>query len=256
MAGRLAGRFLATFLQSELFALLTPLLACLQQQGGLIVQRLLACLGPVAGFFIGAQGAQFFDRPLYWGVGVGAHGRVLSPVFKVRDPGRQAFGQLSEPVGFAQFDDVQLQFASESDLGGVAVAHLEAPQGLFGLLFGVEQREVEQVDADHRLEPAVVLAGAQLLAQKTGQIQDPARAPGGEAAYLHFDIVVLLALVDGAQIQDQVFTAEPFGGQARVEEFDLGDRGFVAAQDVDQVDQQIRFFGEDTEEDVVVFGVE
>jgi hypothetical protein len=37
-----------------------------------------------------------------------------------------------------------LQFASESDLGGVAVAHLEAPQGLFGLLFGLEQREVEQ----------------------------------------------------------------------------------------------------------------
>jgi hypothetical protein len=68
MTGCLAGRFLAAFLQPDLLALLTSLLASLfarlQQQGGLIVQGFFACFGPVAGFFIGAQGAQFFDRPL------------------------------------------------------------------------------------------------------------------------------------------------------------------------------------------------
>ena len=108
-----------------------------------------------------------------------------------------------------------------SRASGVAVAHLEAPQGLFRLLLGLEQREVEQVDADHRLEPAVILACVQLFAQETGQIQDSARIPGGKAA-----------------------------------QFDLGDRWLVAAHDVDQVDQQLRLFGEDAEEDVVVLGIE
>ena len=48
---------------------------------------------------------------------------------------------------------------------------------------------------------------------------------------------MLLALVDGVQIEDQVFAAEPFGGLARVEQFDPGDRWLVAAHDVDQVRQ-------------------
>jgi hypothetical protein len=69
------------------------------------------------------------------------------------------------------------------------------------------------------------------------------------------DIVALRAFVDGAQIQDQVFAAEPFGVQVRVDKLDFDDRRFVATHDVDQVDQQFRFFGEDAEEDVIVLGV-
>lgn len=41
-----------------------------------------------------------------------------------------------------------------------------------------------------------------------------------------------------------------------LEEFNRDDRRLVAAHDIDQIDQQVRFFGEDAGEDIVVPWIE
>nr|WP_242672115.1 hypothetical protein [Stutzerimonas kirkiae] len=56
-------------------------------------------------------------------------------------------------VGLGQFEQVELQAAVEDDRALAAVAQFELPEGLLV----VEQVEVHQVNADHRLQLVVVI---------------------------------------------------------------------------------------------------
>jgi hypothetical protein len=109
---------------------------------------------------------------------------------------------MTEAVGISQFDTVQLQFVPEAYVGSGAVAQLEALAGLLGIRRLSEQCEVEQTNANHRLEPVIVITNTGPFAEHPRRVQGATGAPGGKASHLHLNIVALSLPVDGFEIQD------------------------------------------------------
>lgn len=110
---------------------------------------------------------------------------------------------MTEGWPFSQFDTVELQFAPEAYLGsGGGRAARRALTALLGVRGLSEQGNVEQRDADHRLERVIAIANDGLFAEHPRQVQGATGAPGGKASHLQVDIVALSLLVDSFEIQD------------------------------------------------------
>ena len=98
-------------------------------------------------------------------------------MLKVRNLGRQALGQLTESVGFTQFDKIDLDGILKV-FGALRVNHHKALQGIvFVARLAFEQVKVEQVDADDGLGFLIIRAGVELLAVQTREVHHGALDP-------------------------------------------------------------------------------